>query len=51
MEFLKEQQSSKLMATQMPGEATADTPWANLYHPDRNQAMPAANLQWWLYRW
>lgn len=41
MEFLKEQQSSKLMATQMPGEATADTPWANLYHPDRNQAMPA----------
>lgn len=41
IEFLKEQQSSKLMATQMPGEATADTPWANLYHPDRNQAMPA----------
>ncbi|QIC76899.1 catecholate siderophore receptor Fiu [Acinetobacter indicus] len=41
MEFLKEQQSSKLMATQMPGEATADTPWANLYRPDRNQAMPA----------
>ncbi|MCO8059405.1 catecholate siderophore receptor Fiu [Acinetobacter towneri] len=41
MEFLKEQQSSKLMATQMPSEATADTPWANLYHPDRNQAMPA----------
>lgn len=40
MEFLKEQQSSKLMATQMPGEATADTPWANLYRPDRNQAMP-----------
>ncbi|QTD64770.1 catecholate siderophore receptor Fiu [Acinetobacter towneri] len=41
IEFLREQQSSKLMATQLPGEATADTPWANLYHPDRNQAMPA----------
>ena len=41
MEFLKEQQSSKLLATQLPGEATVNTPWANLYRPDRHQAMPA----------
>ncbi len=41
LEFLKEQQHNKTMATQMPGQATVATSWANLYDPDRNQAMPA----------
>jgi len=40
LELLKEQQHTKTLATQMPGETTVATPWANLYHPDRNQAMP-----------
>jgi len=41
LEFLKEQQHNKTMATQMPGQATVATSWANLYDPDRNEAMPA----------
>jgi catecholate siderophore receptor len=41
LEFLKEQQHTKTMATQMPGQATVATSWANLYNPDRNEAMPA----------
>lgn len=40
LEFLKEQQHTKTMATQMPGQATVATSWANLYDPDRNEAMP-----------
>ena len=40
LEFLKEQQHNKTMATQMPGEATVTPTPANLYHPDRNQALP-----------
>jgi catecholate siderophore receptor len=28
------------MATQMPGQTTVATSWANLYDPDRNEAMP-----------
>lgn len=41
LEFLKEQQHTKTMATQMPGQATVATSWANLYDPDRNEAMPS----------
>ena len=40
LEFLKEEQDTKILATQMPGQ-TAVTSWANLYHPDRNAAVPA----------
>ena len=40
LEFLKEQQHTKTMATQMPGQTTVATSWANLYNPDRNEAMP-----------
>ncbi|WP_445660369.1 catecholate siderophore receptor Fiu [Acinetobacter sp. F16] len=40
LELLKEQQHTKTLATQMPGETTVATPWANLYHPDRNQVLP-----------
>ncbi|RZJ21901.1 MAG: catecholate siderophore receptor Fiu [Acinetobacter sp.] len=41
LEFLKEQLHTKTMATQMPGQATVATSWANLYDPDRNEAMPS----------
>ena len=40
VEFLKEEQDTKTLATQMPGQ-TAVTSWANLYHPNRNEAVPA----------
>ncbi|WP_425915717.1 catecholate siderophore receptor Fiu [Acinetobacter sp. TSRC1-2] len=40
LEFLKEQQHNNTMATQMPGQTTITTTPANLYHPDRNQALP-----------
>ena len=40
LEFLKEQQHNKTMATQMPGQTTITATPANLYNPDRNQALP-----------
>lgn len=40
LEFLKEQQHTKTLATQMPGQMAVATPWANLYNPDRNQVLP-----------
>ena len=40
LEFLKEQQHTKTLATQMPGQTAVATPWANLYNPDRNQVLP-----------
>jgi catecholate siderophore receptor len=40
LEFLKEQQHTKTMTTQMPGQTTVATSWANLYDPNRNEAMP-----------
>lgn len=41
LEFLKEQQYNKTMATQMPGQTTVTSTPANLYHPDRNQVLPS----------
>lgn len=40
VELLKEQQYSKTLATQMPGQPSNSTPPANLYHPDRYQNLP-----------
>ncbi|NNH25325.1 catecholate siderophore receptor Fiu [Acinetobacter terrestris] len=41
LEFLKEQQHTKTLATQMLGQTAVATPWANLYNPDRNQVLPS----------
>ena len=40
LEFLKEQQYNKTLATQMPGQTPVTPTPANLYHPDRNQVLP-----------
>lgn len=40
LEFLKEQQYNKTMATQIPGQTAITTLPTNLYHPDRNQILP-----------
>ena len=41
LEFLKEQQYNKTMATQMPGQTTVTPTAASLYNPDRNQVLPS----------
>ncbi|NNG80923.1 catecholate siderophore receptor Fiu [Acinetobacter sp. ANC 5378] len=40
LEFLKEQQHNKTLATQIPGQTTVTPIPANLYSPDRNQVLP-----------
>ena len=40
LEFLKEQQYNKTMATQMPGQTPVTPTAASLYNPDRNQVLP-----------
>ncbi|OTG78113.1 TonB-dependent siderophore receptor [Acinetobacter terrae] len=41
LEFLKEQQYNKTMATQMPGQTPVTPTAASLYNPDRNQVLPS----------
>jgi catecholate siderophore receptor len=41
LEFLKEQQYNKTMATQMPGQTPVIPTPASLYNPDRNQVLPS----------
>ena len=41
LEFLKEQQYNKTMATQMPGQTTVIPTPASLYNPNRNQVLPS----------
>ena len=41
LEFLKEQQYNKTMATQMPGQTPVIPTAASLYNPDRNQVLPS----------
>ncbi|WP_017395716.1 catecholate siderophore receptor Fiu [Acinetobacter haemolyticus] len=40
LEFLQEQQISRTLATQMPGQATVTPPPANLYNPNHHDVMP-----------
>lgn len=40
LELLKEQQYTKTMSTQTPGQKSPTIPNANLYNPDRNQVLP-----------
>ncbi|MDR7017408.1 catecholate siderophore receptor Fiu [Acinetobacter sp. 3657] len=40
LEFLQEQQISRTLATQIPGQTTITTPPANLYNPNRHDVMP-----------
>ncbi|RZF49782.1 catecholate siderophore receptor Fiu [Acinetobacter halotolerans] len=40
LEFLQEQQISRTLATQMPGQTTITPPPANLYNPNHHDEMP-----------
>ncbi|ENU29217.1 hypothetical protein F991_02944 [Acinetobacter sp. CIP-A165] len=40
LEFLQEQQISRTLATQIPGQTTITPPPANLYNPNRHDVMP-----------